>query len=172
MEYFEIYDALGHSTNKQVPRGTPLKPNEYFMVVHVWIVHSNGTYLIQKRAKTSDPIPYQWAITTGGALVKETALDAALREVKEELGLTITKTALNKLETIVSKRNAFHTITHVYLVEQDVDLNTLTLDASEVQEVAYASLDTIKTMIKDKLFWDYPYLLNAPNYFNKLESRR
>ncbi|MFW6319293.1 MAG: NUDIX domain-containing protein, partial [Bacillota bacterium] len=141
MEYFDVYDKYGNKTGKTIERGTPLKTHEYIKIIHVWIEHSNGEYLIQKRAKKDDAIPHQWAITTGAVTQGETAQEAALRELHEELGLTFKERDLTVLDTFTSRRLKFHTITTVFHIQKDIDLNTITIDPKEVLAVRYESLD-------------------------------
>ncbi len=169
MEYFDVYDKDGNKTGKTIERGTPLKAHEYIKIIHVWIEHSNGEYLIQKRAKKDDAIPHQWAITTGAVTQGETAHEAALRELHEELGITFKKNDLTVLDTFTSRRLEFHTITTVFHIQKDVDLNAITIDPKEVLAVRYESLDNIQTMIHNNTFWDYPFLLRIPDYFKVLE---
>ena len=60
------------------------------MVVHIWIRNSKGgEYLIQKRSSMVDVWPDIWSVAGGSAVKGENSLDAAFREVKEELGLTL-----------------------------------------------------------------------------------
>lgn len=172
MEYFDVYNIKGNKLNKQVKRGTPLNKDEYFMIVHVWIENNQGQFLIQKRAKKSDPNPFQWATTTGSALAGEKAIDTAIRETKEELGLMLNKQTLKQLGIITSTRAKYQTITHVFHTKLQVSLDELRLDKDEVLDVTWATLSEIKTMIKNNTFWDYPYLLNEPDYFSLLERRR
>jgi isopentenyldiphosphate isomerase len=169
MEYFDVYDKEGNKTGKTIERGTPLKDHEYIKIIHVWIEHSNGDYLIQKRAKKDDAIPHQWAITTGAVIQGETEQDAAIREIHEELGLTFKKEDLSHSATFTSRRLHFHTITTVFHIHKDVDLNDITIDPTEVLAVRYESLDNIRSMIHNNTFWDYPFLLQIPDYFKVLE---
>jgi len=171
VEYFDVYDANGNYLNKQVPRGTKLSDGEYFLVIHVWIQNSDGNFLIQKRAKTDDPIPHQWAIISGIPSSQEGPVKAAIRETYEEIGLTLSPKELTRFRRIVSDHNRYHTITHVYHVTRDVDLHGLTLNEEEVMAVQYASLETILSMVERKAFWDYEALLDDPGYFDHLRGR-
>ncbi len=170
MEYFDVYDKHGKKQNKTVKRGTVLKPGEYVLIIHLWIQNTRGEFLIQKRAKEDDRKPYQWAITTGIAMTGETALTAVIREADEELGIKLTPNQLQEIDKFASKRNHFQTLTTMYLVKQDIDLSTLVLNPEEVSEVAWKSLDAIQSMIEDDTFWNYPFLMNVPDYFRRLEK--
>ena len=170
MEHFDIYDKEGNFLHKTATRGTPLPKGEYFMVIHVWIEDSNGRYLIQKRAKKSDPIPHQWAITSGVTSQGETPKEGAIREVKEELGLTLEPGDLEDRAHIVSHDESYHTITHVYHTFKAPSIDDLRFQKVEVLDALYVTLDKIRTMIDKGEFWNYPELLNEENYFNILES--
>ncbi len=172
MEHFDVYDELGNKTDKTVPRGAPLKAGEYFLIVHVWIQNPEGKFLIQRRAKPSDATPYLWATTTGGAAVGEDARQAAQRETEEELGLTFDKNAFQRLKIITSTRGRWQTICHVFLVEDAISTHDVRVNPNEVLDVTHASLSHIQRMISDKTFWDYPYLMNDPDYFRVLEKRK
>ncbi len=169
MEYYELFDAYGNPLHKVKPRHKPLNEGEFIYVVHVWIEDAQGRYLIQKRNKKHDPTPYQWAITSGLPNPEELPFDAAIRETKEELGITLDPQKLNMRARIVSSHNEYNTITMVYHTEQLVDLNDIQVNEAEVREVRYAHLCEIKAMIETDDFWDYPALLDDPNYFDHLE---
>ncbi len=170
MEYFDLYNEEGHPLGKVASRHQPLGNQEYFLVVHVWIENDKQEFLIQKRAKKNDPIPHQWAITSGIPNSKETPLDAAIRETKEELGVTLDKKQLKKRARIVSNHNQYNTITHVYHTAEAIDLDRLCIDKNEVMDTQYADLDAILTMVENKDFWDYRSLLGDSKYFDMLKE--
>ncbi len=170
MEYFEVYNQKGEPLNKVVTRGTKLNPGEFFLVVHVWIKNASNEYLIQQRAKSTDPIPYQWATTTGLPNVGETLIDAAIRETKEEIGISIDANNLKRINEITTVQSKYKTITHVYLYRKDIDIRTLKLDSSEVKKVKYLPLKAILKMVENGQFWNYAKLLDYPDYFKTLES--
>ncbi len=169
MEFFDIYDANGQYLNKTAVRGEKLDRGEFFLVIHVWIENERGEFLIQKRAKKNDPIPYQWAITSGIPNVEESPLDAAIRETEEELGIKLTKNKLKKRARIVSSHNQYNTITHVYHTDEAIAIEDLALNPKEVLAVEYAHLSRIKAMVERGEFWDYRELLACPDYFSILE---
>ncbi len=171
MEYYDLFDKNGNRLDKHVPRGAQLNKGEYFKVIHVWIENQAGEFLIQQRAKDSDPIPYQWGITTGLVNVGETPKKAASREVEEEVGLAIDGNALTKLDVITSSRGKYNTITYVYYHQTTKSIDCFTPNPAEVKAVKYVDFETIQTMIEKKTFWDYPFLLNDKDYFKVLERR-
>lgn len=170
MEYFDVYDAEGHFLNKTVSRGSKLNQGEFVNVVHVWIKTKDDNFLIQQRNKKNDPIPYQWATTSGLPNPKESPLDAAVRETKEELGLNLNKTDLQKVAYLVSSHNGFNTLTHVYLTTADFTLDQINLNVKEVRDYDFKTLDEIKALIEKQYFWNYSKLLNVADYFSYLEE--
>jgi len=170
MEFFDVYDQYGNYLQKTAMRGQRLKDGEYFLVVHVWIENDNGEFLIQQRAKKSDPIPHQWAITSGIPDQGETPVDAAIRETKEELGITLKKSQLNKCSQIVSDHNRYNTITHVYHTYANITFDELNIDKNEVMDTAYVTYEEIMRMVNNKTFWDYSALLGVEDYFSILRS--
>ncbi len=171
MEYFDLYTEEGHYLNKVALRGQSLKPGEYFLVVHVWIENSEGKFLIQRRAKKTDPIPHQWAVVSGIPNHQEAPLEAAVRETKEELGLSLSEDELEKRARIVTSHKGYNTITHVYHARKDVALEQLSPDSEEVMDVQFASHADILRMVEEKRFWNYAELLNFAEYFGLLKER-
>ena len=49
MEIWDILDENGNKTGRTIIRGEKLEVDEYHLVVHIWIINSNGEILIQKR---------------------------------------------------------------------------------------------------------------------------
>ena len=86
-EMWDVYDEYRNLTGKLHRRGDFLKDGEYHLVVHVWLQNSNGDFLLTKRSPNKG-FPNMWELTGGSALAGDDSLSAALREVKEETGLT------------------------------------------------------------------------------------
>ncbi|MFH5881513.1 NUDIX hydrolase [Liberiplasma polymorphum] len=170
MEKFDIYDHYGRQTGKTSARGSNLKKGEYFPVVHIWIKDQDGSFLIQQRAKKTDPVPYQWAIASGLVQSGESPIESAIRETREEIGLSFNEDDLKLLNKVVTSEGRYQTITYIYLIETTIDQSKIVLDKEEVLNIQKVSLQTIKKMIQENTFWDYPKLLRFNEYFSLLES--
>ena len=88
IELWDILDEDGNKTGELVARGRPMKQDEYHLVVHVWIRNSKGQFLISKRTPNKT-FPNMWETTGGSAIKGEDSLSAALREVREEIGINL-----------------------------------------------------------------------------------
>lgn len=170
MEYFDLYNKDGVRLNKSMSRGGSNNPGEYHLVVHIWIRNSRGEYLIQQRNKPDDEVLYQWAATGGAVLVGEESIPAAIRETYEEIGYGIQPEQLQLVKRYYIENTNANYITDLYLVEADIDLQTLILDEVEVKAVQYKTMNQIKQMIQDNTFWDYARLMERSDYFDILEK--
>lgn len=152
MEKWDVLNADGTFTGKTTLRGRyNLKPGEYHLVVHIWIVSSKGEFLIQRRSDNKKLMPGEWAATGGAAIAGEDSYTAANRELYEELGISSNRQTLKKLAHI-KRRNA---LLDVWFINTDVASDSLKLQADEVAEVRWVSREEFKNMIKNGKFHNY-----------------
>ncbi len=170
MEYFDIYDETGKKTNKQALRGTKLQDGEFQLIVNVWIRNAKGEYLIQQRNKKTDDIPYMWATTAGVVTKGDTSLETAVKETVEEIGVNLVKENLQLVKRYFVVDDYGNNIMDVYLINQDIGLDELVIDNTEVKQCKLATIQEIKTMIKNKLFWDYEEIAQDKDYFKLIEK--
>jgi len=171
MEYFDLYNKDFQKLDKKMIRGHHNEPGEYHLVVHIWIRNSLGKYLIQQRNKDTDRVPHQWA-TTGGAVTSgETSIEGAIRETYEEIGVLLEESQFQFKARYFVDDEFSNYITDLYLVEMDVDIESLVLDQNEVKQVKYFTLEEIYDLIKQKKHWDYSRIMSRKNYFIDLEKR-
>lgn len=92
--------------------------------------------------------------TTGGAAqTGGDSLNAALREVKEETGLT----ALPENGRILFSYRKENFFNDVWLFEQDFDVKDVVLLEGETCDAKYASREDILEMYRDGVFVPYSY---------------
>ena len=153
MELLDIYDENRNKTGETFVRGTPLKAGQYRLVVHIVIFNANGEMLIQQRTPTKDTDPNLWDVTVGGcATAGDDSRSAAHRELLEELGLDVDFTNIRPYLTI-DFENGFDDF---YVFERDdLDLTELTLQASEVQNVQWATMQQVLAMLERGEFIRY-----------------
>lgn len=152
MEHWELYDLQRQKTGKIIKRGEKVPEGYYHTVVHVCIFNSKNEMLIQQRQPFKQGWSNLWDVTVGGSAVAgDTSIQAAEREVFEELGLKISLSGQRPAFT-VSFSFGFD---DVYIVQKDVDINELQLQHEEVQQVKWASREDIMKMIDDKTFISY-----------------
>lgn len=169
MEEFTLYDEHAQPTNQTAKRYQTIDKPMFIPIVHVWIRVHHEKFLIHKRAKTDDLIPFQWATVSGLVLKDEAPIKAAIRETKEELGIDSSTDVMTHLKTIKTEKGRYRTICFVYEINIDT-VPVLTLNKEEVSETMLASLETIYKLIQSNQFWDYPKLLHDEAYFELLEK--
>jgi len=152
MELWDVYDKDRIKTGKSMERGSEFESDCYHMVVHVCIFNSNGEMLIQQRQPFKEGFPNLWDITVGGsATMGDSSQDAAEREVFEEIGLKLELQQVRPHLTINFDRG----FDDVYLIEKDVDIDTLVLQESEVQRVKWATKEEIFALLDSGEFIPY-----------------
>ena len=152
MELWEIYDKDRNRTGKTKVRGEKFNEGEYHLVVHICIFDSEGRMLIQQR----QPFKQGWSnlfdITVGGsALHGENSQEAAERELMEEIGY----------HRDFSNERPFMTLhfgfgfDDIYIIEEDIQIETLTLQEEEVQLVKWATEEEVLALIEQGAFIPY-----------------
>ena len=160
IEYWDLYDKEGNKLNKIAKRGEKLNDDEFHLVVNVWIKNKKNEFLISQRKETKAH-PLKWEATGGSALVNESSLDAALREVEEELGIKLEK----EKGVFIGRENRYYKncndILDVWLFEIDEkNINEINIQKEEVNDAKWASIDGKKIYKKDE------FLVNP--YFEKI----
>ena len=157
-ELWDILDENGIPTGKTVERGKPMKPDEYHLVVHVWIKNGKGQYLITKRTPNK-PAPNMWETTGGSAITGDDSLQAALREVKEEIGIKLNHENGKRLIRLKRQHEDSPDFVDVWLFNENADLARLTFQPDEVNDAKWASAEEILAMIEKNEFVDvFTYL--------------
>lgn len=152
MEIWDLYTRDRIPTGETHQRGKPLPPDRYHLVVHVVIFNTKGDMLIQQRQPFKEGWPNLWDITVGGsAIAGDDSRSAAERETLEEIGLHIDLSREQPKLTIPFDSG----FDDIYTLTMDVDLSTLSLQESEVQNVRWASKEDILAMLTDGRFIPY-----------------
>ena len=101
-ELWDLTDREGRPTGRTFLRDSHEKipAGMYHTVVEIWVTTKDGRVLLSRR----HPHKFnglKWETTCGSALAGETALQAAVRELSEEVGITASASGLRWLGRIV-----------------------------------------------------------------------
>ena len=152
MELWDLYTKDREKLGETMERGAPHPAGKYRLVVHIAIFNSRGQMLIQQRQADKFGWPSMWDISASGSVITgETSSMAAERELSEELGLSV---------SFFNRRPALTVhfpdgMGDVFVLEEDVDLSSLTLQTEEVQAVRWATEEEILEMIENNTFIPY-----------------
>lgn len=149
-EVIDIWNAKGQPTGSTAPKSVVHKKGWFHPTVHVWFYTSTGKILLQKRGKHKQTFPNLWDVSVAGHVeAGETIESAALREIKEEIGISISSENLNFL-TIRKNINRFANgiidceFQHVFIARLCTTIEQLNLQCSEVEDVRLFTFDEIK----------------------------
>ena len=148
MEKWDLYNENGEKLGKTIMRGEKMKPDEYHISVHVWIINNEKNFLIQKRASTKKKFPNMWSMTGGAVLAGETSEEACIREVSEELGISLDKNELKKLGRVKRKNG----LVDIWIVYNNYDIKNLILQEEEVSCTKWADINEINNLLQRNEF--------------------
>lgn len=153
MEKWDLLDNKRNITGKFIYRGEEIPDGFYHQVIHICIFNEKDQLLIQKRHKNKNKWPSLWDLSCGGAVVfGEESHEAAKRELFEELGLVHDFSKDKFLITITYEKG----FDDYFAISYDnLNINDLKLQETEVEEVKWASLDEIENMIDNNFFVPY-----------------
>ncbi len=152
IEKWDVLNSEGRRTGRTVTRGNGrLQSGEYHLVVHIWIISSDGKILIQRRSDKKKLMPGEWAATGGAAISGESSFVAARRELFEELGIKSNRDNLFKLLRI-KRKNSF---VDVWAISVDIPAYRLRLQRSEVATAKWVSFEELYRMIESGEFHNY-----------------
>ena len=153
-EMVDVLTETGKFTDNVEMKQLCHKKGLWHKAVAVFIINSKNQVLLQKRSKNKKMWPDMWDISAGGhVLAGEFGFQAIIREIKEELGLSVKKeeiifigcsTSINKKGDILNKH-----FNEYYIVTKDIDEKNLSLQKEEVSEVKWINKEEIIERIKN-----------------------
>ena len=88
-EYFPVVTAEGEVVGKALRQDCHNGSHILHPVVHLHVFSSDGKLYLQRRAMHKDLLPGYWDTAVGGhVMYGETIMQALVREVQEEIGIT------------------------------------------------------------------------------------
>lgn len=140
-ERITILDAKGRPTGATAMKSEAHRFGLFHATVHVWFFNTNGDILLQLRGRNKDVFPLLWDVSVAGHICAGEEVEAAaVREIKEEIGLHIKPNALEKVGVFSSKHQHSQQLIdneflHTFVGKLRVPVHQLTKQASEVEDV-------------------------------------
>lgn len=151
IEYYDIYDENRNFLGRSEIRGEyKFKKGEYHIVTDSFIFNSKNELLITRRCAEKKNFPLLWEGNGGSLLKGETSEEAIIREIKEEIGLTVDKSELVLYKSFRVDEEYSPRFKDLYIIKKDFDVKDLVLQKEEVMDAKWVSLDEYKKMMDNK----------------------
>ncbi len=153
LELLELLDAEGNPTGIVRERTLVHQNGDRHGTAHIWVARKSKTgwdILLQKRSQGKDSYPGCYDISAAGHVqAGDGFLESALRELKEELGITAKPEELTFAgfhsgymeDVFYGKPFRDRELSAVYLYQEPVQIETLRLQREEVEAVRWMDLE-------------------------------
>lgn len=147
-EYFDILNSDGTYSGNIASRKECHEKGLWHRAVIIFVINKEGKILLQKRSANKKTWPNLWDLTAGGHVVTgELGYQAIIREAKEELNLDVKKEELTYVGSFISedvKPNIINRhFNEFFIIEKDVNINDITLQEEEVQDIRWFTKEEI-----------------------------
>lgn len=136
---------------------------------HVWVYNSKGEVLLQLRAKNKDLFPNMWDVSAAGHVgAGEKPISAAMREINEEIGISVKETDLYFFKVFkyqgIFRGIIDNCLIHIYLYQLDESISNLKLQKEEVETIKLIPIKEIETGLK---MHSEKYTPNTDHYWDE-----
>jgi isopentenyldiphosphate isomerase len=172
-EQYEVLDENCHKTGQILDRATVHKQELWHEVVNVWVMNSKGELLMQLRSPDVELAPETWDVTVGTHLHPgEEPVAAAERALKNAFQIELAPEDLKHIFNIQSANpmpsgKSHKVFGHVFMVQRDLDPETLPFDPKDIEKLAWVPLGTLMAEI-GSTETQGKYFPRANNYYSQL----
>ena len=148
MEIWDAYDAdFNRIDGISLVRGEPIPDGCFHLVSEIVVKHDDGSYLLMQR-DIRKHLGGMWEATAGGSALRgESPLDCAVRELREETGISSDK--LTEIGRVL--HYGHRTIYVEYLCNTAIDKSSIVLQDGETSAYQWISVNDLRKMSKDEL---------------------
>lgn len=150
MELLDVVDENGNCTGQILDRKKIHERNLLHWEVAILVVNDLGQTLLQKRSVNKKSNPNKWGACSGHVDAGENPVNAAIRELDEELGLKCQIDDLHVLkEKEVNMNTSNSAIRNYYYIFSNKKEDEFIIQSEELSEVKWYSIDEIIQKVKD-----------------------
>ncbi|WP_372945912.1 NUDIX domain-containing protein [Muriicola sp.] len=156
-EWVDVLDQDGRYTGETILKSEAHRQGIFHPTVHIWFYTSQGEILLQLRSPVKKTFPGFWDVSVAGHIgAGEPVEEAALREIREELGLSVGKKDLSPVGVFKSIKRHDNGIIdceyhHTFLCQFNHTLSALEIQEEEVSEIRLFPMEILgQPYITDK----------------------
>lgn len=151
-ERWDIYNIDKEKTGETILRNSDqrLKENQYHLVCSIMFVNSDNKILITQRSSIKKSFAMKWEIIGGSCLEFESSIDGIIREVNEEVGISINKKDLKLLKTVKNHEKKY--IKDIYICYKKIMDKKIKFVDNEAQNFKWISINEFVEMKEKELF--------------------
>jgi isopentenyldiphosphate isomerase len=154
MEYIDIVNKNGERLGLQKTKAEVHCDGDWHKTVHIWCINDKGEVLMQRRAADKVNFPNYWDISVAGHVdAHEQPVTSALREIREEIGISAEEDDLRYIGT-VTQQFVLHEGTYIdnelcviYLLKLNKELRELSMQVEELSALEWVPLTTLKAWV-------------------------
>ncbi len=152
-ELIDVLNEDGTKTGEVVTRREVHEKGLWHRIVVIAILDKEGHLLMQQRSKHVKTNPEKWDISAAG----QTSIEAAIREVKEEVGLKIEQEELMYITTYSEPTRKQGEIIDNQLydfyvvIKPKIDMENVKMQENEVENVKLCNLEEVKDKLENKM---------------------
>lgn len=156
-ELFDVLSAAGRPLGFAKPRAQVHRDGDWHGALHVWVfgLEREGPYLaFQRRGRFKDTHPLVLDATVGGHMRAGETIEETLREVREEIGRSVSLPELLPLGVRVAVSESApgiidRELQHVYLWRVDEPLTTFAPNPDELESIIQLRLEDVLAIFGD-----------------------
>lgn len=154
-EMLDVLDENGIKTGEVLTRKEVHRLGLWHKIIVIAIIDENNQILMQQRSFIKDTNPGKWDISAAGHVsAGQTSLEASVREINEEVGISIEDKDLKyvltyKKESDVREDYKDKQIFDCYIAKlKEIDMNKIVLQESEVASAKLVTKEEFKEMVE------------------------
>ena len=153
-ELIDILTSTGAFTGKTCLKSEAHLKGLFHQTVHVWFYTDTKKILLQKRASVKKVFPNHWDVSVAGHISAGERIEkAAIREVKEEIGIDIKESDLQKIgfrkdEIVHSNGILDNEFKHIYVCKLKIEVDQLKMQSEEIDDLQLFELSILKDTTK------------------------
>jgi isopentenyl-diphosphate delta-isomerase type 1 len=148
-EIFPVVDTDDIVIGQTTRQNANSNPSIIHRSINILIYNLQGELLIQQRSPTKDTYPNTWAVGVGGHVeFGDDYISTAIREISEELGLSITSSELRPLGKTLIQMPSENEYSQIYEYHATTEL-VINPSPSEISKTKFVSISEMKSMLAD-----------------------